>query len=1420
LWTDLFSFTQTFTNGVTLTVSAPETFMAYPSAAAATAAQTAQPTPTGGPVNPAEQYGNSGCDQPTQCASSGDPVNTADGNFWHTFDDLSIPGRGPALDLSRTYNSLAADTDGPFGYGWTDSYAMSLDIGSSQVVVRQANGAQARFTSTDGSSWSAPPRVLGSLTHNADGSWTFVHRARQIYTFDATGRLTVLSDPNGYRTTVGYPSGSSMVVTDPAGRALTFTFTGSHVTSVQDTASRSLTYGYDSAGNLTDVIDVGGGHWHFSYDSSHRMLTMRSPRFYGDTITTPTPTLTNHYDSAGRIDQQTDPLGRLTTFDYTSIPGSTKVTDPKGNVTIDQYQDGLLISVTAGYGTASAATWYYRYDPATLGRTTTFLPPGYTTTATYDSAGNRTSETDGLGRKTTYTYNALDEVTSVAEPKQVNSQPMTTTLSYDTGGNLLSKSSPLLDSSGATTATAVTTYHHDDLAHPGDLTSVTDPNNHTSTATYDSVGDLSSITDAAGNKTSFGYDTGRGWRTSQVSPKGNVAGANPADYTTSYDYDAYGQLTTTRDPLWTSTTPNRHQTVQHYDPDGNLDSVTDADGHTTTYSYDADSEQTSIHRSDGSTLRTDYWPDGTIHDQYDAANQPTTYTYDGLGQLSAVTDPLGRTTQYRYDANGNLITLTDPTGRTTTRSYDAAGQWTGTDYSDPATPDVTNVSYDPDGQRAAMTDGTGTTTWSWDSLHRMTSTTNGAGQTIGYHYDLADRLTAIDYPGTTGTVTRAYDNADRLTAVTDWNAHQTTFSYDADSDLTSQTYPNGTTATTSYDRTGQLTGIQHAPTANPAAPFASFSYGRDGAGLLNSVTSTGVPADTHSYGYNSLNQLTGVDTASYSYDPANNLTKRLDNTRQIYDAANELATVTANPAISLVGTASAGDSTSSALTLTLPTGTTIGDQVLAAASLANGKSVTTPTGYTIVGTFTSGTGNTAAKIVVYRRTVGAGDTSATFSFQGKIAKTVTLAVYRNVHPTNPIDATSSGSTAAGTSVAAASHTATALGDQLVMIAGASGTAGTWSMPGGMTTRVQKTGGTTDTAIADQPLTATGATGARTAAHSPSTQLVGVLVTLRPAQTSLGYDLQGNRTSVQPLTGVATSLGYDQAHRLTSYASTASYAYNGDGLRTAKTVSGVTTAETWDTSAAVPTLLLDGSTAYIYGADGLPLEQVTASGTLYYHHDQLGSTRALTNSSGTMVATYTYDPYGNLTASTGTASNPFRYAGQYTDTETGYQYLRNRYYDPATAQFLTRDPLVAITHAPYNYANNTPLNETDPLGLFGAKANQFLADHVSETLAIGTVAAEVLCPECVLLSLGLGALSGTTGGLETIKHISQGDYTGAAVDAIALVPGVGGLGAGVRKYVLGNTARLERLGKSLDFAAAGAGEVSMFDHPAEGAVPKC
>lgn len=138
---------------------------------------------------------------------------------------------------------------------------------------------------------------------------------------------------------------------------------------------------------------------------------------------------------------------------------------------------------------------------------------------------------------------------------------------------------------------------------------------------------------------------------------------------------------------------------------------------------------------------------------------------------------------------------------------------------------------------------------------------------------------------------------------------------------------------------------------------------------------------------------------------------------------------------------------------------------------------------------------------------------------------------------------------------------------------------------------------------------------------------------------------------------------------------------------------------WDLTSGVPLLLTDGATSYLYNDTGTPVEQIDATGTaLYYQHDQYGSTRLLTDTTGTVVAAFSYDPYGNLTGHTGTADTPLRWNGQYQDPGTGLYYLRARYYDPTTAQLLTRDPLAVLSGHPYAYAQDDPLNAADPAGL--------------------------------------------------------------------------------------------------------------------------
>jgi len=74
---------------------------------------------------------------------------------------------------------------------------------------------------------------------------------------------------------------------------------------------------------------------------------------------------------------------------------------------------------------------------------------------------------------------------------------------------------------------------------------------------------------------------------------------------------------------------------------------------------------------------------------------------------------------------------------------------------------------------------------------------------------------------------------------------------------------------------------------------------------------------------------------------------------------------------------------------------------------------------------------------------------------------------------------------------------------------------------------------------------------------------------------------------------------------------------------------------------------------------------------YVHADGLGSISALTNTSGTIVQTYSYDSFGNITAS-GSISQPFTYTGREYDSETGMYFYRARYYDPKVGRFEKND----------------------------------------------------------------------------------------------------------------------------------------------------
>ena len=397
---------------------------------------------------------------------------------------------------------------------------------------------------------------------------------------------------------------------------------------------------------------------------------------------------------------------------------------------------------------------------------------------------------DAANRRTTYTYDALDRTISTTDP----------------------------------TGTATTTY--DAL---GRVISRTDVHGRTATTTYDELGRTITVTDFAGNTTTNEYDA-----------VGNlISSTNALDHTTTYEYDALNRRVKTTDPLG-------HSTQVAYDVLGNVTDETDASGVITHTEYDALNRPEVVTQN----YRPGFQPDAqtNVRVEYtynavgnrtqvkDANGHVTQFEYDALNRVTKKIDPLGNIWQYTYDLAGRMTVQVDGNSKTTGYTYNAAGRLTGIDYPSPEA-DVSMV-YNAAGQQTSMTDGQGTTVWTYDTLGQMTSVTHPDGGKVEYTYDAFGRrqkvTTHVDATDATGkTVTYAYDNDGRLSTLTDWDSHATQYSYDALGRVQAVERPNGIRTSYTYDNAGRLTDLTH---TQGSATLAAYHYTFNAAG--NPMTAT------------------------------------------------------------------------------------------------------------------------------------------------------------------------------------------------------------------------------------------------------------------------------------------------------------------------------------------------------------------------------------------------------------------------------------------------------------------------------------------------------------------------------------------------------------------------------------------------------
>ena len=284
--------------------------------------------------------------------------------------------------------------------------------------------------------------------------------------------------------------------------------------------------------------------------------------------------------------------------------------------------------------------------------------------------------------------------------------------------------------------------------------------------------------------------------------------------------------------------------------------------------------------------------------------------------------------------------------------------------------------------------------------------------------------------------------------------------------------------------------------------------------------------------------------------------------------------------------------------------------------------------------------------------------------------------------------------------------------------------------------------------------------------------------------AITYDAIGN-----PLTYDGYTYTWEEGRQLagmTGNSKTITYKYNDSGIRTQKTVNGVTT--TYHLVGDKVTFETNGTDNiyYTYGSDN-SLVSMNLNGVEYYYiRNNQGDIIGLHDSDGTEVVSYSYDSWGKLVCIDGTKKdsvgvrNPYRYRGYRYDTETGLFYVGSRYYDPNTCRFMNADePAMLALNATnpiganlFAYCNNNPVNFADPTGyiaanivgaaigaIIGIVGGIFLGNWLADILKInGRIARPIFVGSvAALVGASAGAIGYFIGPFVAMISVQLGNY---------------------------------------------------------------
>lgn len=594
----------------------------------------------------------------------GNPINHGTGNKYQQEIDFRAHGRDP-IPFQRTYNSLA-NTDGPMGRNWVHNYETSAKLSlldSSEIVeIQRADGK--KFTAT-----------------RFDDSDKFIIDGDNDLSIVISGDRLVLVEPGEVRQEYDLDSGLLVGKSRPGGISLEFIYDGQdRLTSVTNSANRTLNFSYSSDGLLLVATNAIGESTHYEYDDQRRLISVKYPDQSPEDLAD-NPTVQYLYENVNFPNALTGRINEL------GVRSNTWEYDSQGRAISSELAGGLerveLDYVSENRTTvrkASGLVTHYNFENIAGIRqliSTEGEPDdacqGRGVANVYDSRGNLISKTDKNGVTTSYSYDSKNRIIRVtaaigagsetttniewhptlSRPTVLKSGDVRKELLYDSRGNLLSKTVRSISSGKAATST----FTYDEL---GRLIETDGPAlviNDVSNLQYDANGDLALITDSLGNLVNHEYD-GLGRLVRKVTADGRE---------TIRGYDARGNLT--------QLIQNGFETSFGYDASNRLIGIVDERGILQSHVFDEAGRFLSSTDDSGEQLQLTLDAAGRVISSEKVAADSSVlnsegFSYDEYGRILSTTTSSGIRT-YSYDFNNNLLEMTDERGGKWAFVYDA-----------------------------------------------------------------------------------------------------------------------------------------------------------------------------------------------------------------------------------------------------------------------------------------------------------------------------------------------------------------------------------------------------------------------------------------------------------------------------------------------------------------------------------------------------------------------------------------------------------------------------------------------------------------------------------------------------------------------------------------------------------------------------